>query len=105
MENDKLSLHISNTGTVFDSNIPCIKTCFYFDPIHKLETVVESMQNEEQRRLWDTFIESTIVMEKSDTGRMQVVQTKFKTMSSLEPREFTEKKLYFCHKSDPEDII
>ena len=42
-ENNKLSLHISTNGTVFDSEIPCVKTCFFFDPKHKLETVVESI--------------------------------------------------------------
>ena len=46
---------------------------------------------------WDNFIEEVNVLEESDTGRMQVVQTKYKTVSNLEGREFVEKKLYFCH--------
>lgn len=42
-ENNKLSLHISNSGTVFDRDIPCLKACFYFDPKHTLENVVDSV--------------------------------------------------------------
>ena len=42
-ENDKLSLQISNSGTVFEREIPCFMACFYFDPKHSLETVVDSV--------------------------------------------------------------
>ena len=55
---------------------------------------------------WDNFIEEVSVLEQSDTGRMQVVQTKYKTISNLDGREFIEKKLYFCHSevtSDEQD--
>ena len=96
-ENNKVSLHICNSGTAFDRDIPCVKTCLYFDPKHTLENVVDSIQNEEIRMQWDNFIEEVNVLEQSDTGRMQVVQTKYKTISNLEGREFIEKKLYFCH--------
>ena len=44
-ENNKMSLHINNNGTVFDSDIPCIKSCFFFDPKHTLETIVSSVSN------------------------------------------------------------
>ena len=44
-ENNKMSLHINNNGTVFDSDIPCVKSCFFFDPKHTLETVVSSVSN------------------------------------------------------------
>ena len=42
-ENNKISLHICNSGTAFDRDIPCIKTCLYFDPKHTLESVVDSI--------------------------------------------------------------
>ena len=113
-ENNKLSLHISNSGTVFDRDIPCLKACFYFDPKHTLENVVDSVscshfvsstllqiQNEKSRLKWDSFIESAVILEQSATERMQVVHTKFKKVTSLDQREFVEKKLYFCHTEDP----
>ena len=42
-ENNLLSLHICNSGTVFDREIPCVKACFYFDPKHSLDEVVDSV--------------------------------------------------------------
>ena len=41
-------------------------------------------------------LKSGLINYDSDTGRMQVVQTKYKTVSNLEGREFVEKKLYFA---------
>ena len=36
------------------------------------------------------------MLEKSQTDRMQVVKTRYKALSGMEPRQFIEKKLYFC---------
>ena len=36
---------------------------------------------------------------------MQVVHTKYKALKGLEKREFVEKKLYFCHQEDPEELL
>ena len=44
MDNNHLSLHICPSGTIFDNESPCVKTCFYFDPKHSLEEVVESVR-------------------------------------------------------------
>ena len=46
LENNKLSLHINSSGTVFDNEIPCVKACFFFDPKHKLETVIKSVSQQ-----------------------------------------------------------
>jgi len=35
---------------------------------------------------------------------MQVVHTKYKKVTSLGQREFVEKKLYFCHTLDSEEV-
>ena len=53
---------------------------------------------------WDSFIESAEILEQSSTERMQVVLTKYKGITSLEQREFVEKKLYFCHNEDPAEV-
>ena len=42
-ENNLLSLHICNSGTVFDREIACVKACFYFDRRHSLDEVVDSV--------------------------------------------------------------
>ena len=44
-ENNLLSLHICNSGTVFDREIACVKACFYFDRRHSLDEVVDSVSS------------------------------------------------------------
>lgn len=46
-ENNLLSLHINSAGTVFDKEIPCVKACFYFDPSHSLDSVVDSVSTKQ----------------------------------------------------------
>ena len=83
------------SGTRIDSETPCIKTVFFFNPRHKLETVVASMQDENEREVWDTNIESMEILDQSDTRRLKVVHTTYKPLASQGRREFVDKKLSF----------
>lgn len=49
---------------------------------------------------WDPFIESASVLEKSASGRLQVVRTRYKELANLQAREFVDKKIFFCLKQD-----
>ena len=49
---------------------------------------------------WDPFIESASVLEKSSSGRLQVVRTRYKELANLQAREFVDKKIFFCLKQD-----
>jgi len=80
--NNLLSLHICRSGTLFDPLIPCIKATFIFDPKHSIESVVDSIQDEEVRVSWDPFLETVKVLETSSSGRMQVVRTRYKPIAN-----------------------
>ena len=61
------------------------------------------MQEEDQRVQWDTFIDSCEVLEKSLSGRMQVVKSQYTDLAGQGARELIEKKIHFRHTEDPEE--
>ena len=61
------------------------------------------MQEEDQRIQWDTFIDSCEVLEKSTSGRMQVVKSQYTDLAGQGARELVEKKIHFRYIEDPEE--
>ena len=62
-------------GTSQNSNLPCIKLEFMFDPLISLDDVIQSLQIESRRRSWDPFIKTSKVIHTSESGRLQIVYT------------------------------
>ena len=56
------------------------------------------------RQQWDSFIDSVEVLDCAESGRLQVVRTRYKETAGLRNRELVEKKLYFCYQESPEEI-
>ena len=82
-------------GTSQNSNLPCIKLEFMFDPQLSLDDVIQSLQIESRRRSWDPFIKTSKVIHTSESGRLQIVYTQYKEQMEQAPRHFFEKKLHF----------
>ena len=70
LDTENVRLSIKESGTAFSNKYPCVKAEYFFPSDFKLNDIVQAVQCDSERALWDLQIKTSKVLYTSDSQRL-----------------------------------